>query len=194
MSTTGRLQVRFTADQAAWVALLQHEARVSRAYQSLRRRNAWNAAAWGLLIAAALGAWAYARAGGGEAALSRGVQTAVVFGLFWTVFAAAFLTPVGFYRLMDGVIRRRVERGMVDGEFGPYMITLVDEGIVCDGVSSSRLALWREVERISIEDDAVYIDLANGTVFRVPREAFRGDVEFRRFVEYGCARAGRDEA
>jgi hypothetical protein len=185
-SSAPQLQVRFFADSAALIALLQHEARISRAYRAIRRRHAWHAAAWGLLLAAAFGAWRYVQAA--EDALALATQTSVMVAILWCLIAMALLTPPGFYRLIDLGIRRRIQRGGSDADCGPYRITLVDEGIVCEGAHNCTLALWSEVERVDSEPDAIYIDLANGRVFRIPRLAFRHDNEFRQFVEFACAR------
>jgi hypothetical protein len=98
-------------------------------------------------------------------------------------------SPRGFFFLVDAMIRRRVERdqALVGSA---CMIMLLEEGIVCEG-SQSMLALWSEVERVWAEEDGVYIDLACGRALGVPRDAFRGDLEFRRFIEFACARLAR---
>lgn len=167
------------SDRGALIAVLQHEARLSGAYRAARRRNAWHAAGWGIVVALALGLWGYVRSTTPESAWSRAIAYSIVFACLWAILAAVTLSPPGFYRMVDRIIQRRIERGFVDCDAGPQVLTLVDEGIVCEGSwAGDRLALWSEVERIVPEEDAVYFDLLSGSVFRVPRTAFRGDEEF----------------
>jgi hypothetical protein len=190
MDATGFLLVRFCYDRSALVSLLQHEARVSHAYRALRRRNTWHAAAWGLVLSFALGVWVYARSGdAGNGNLLRPAAAALVFSLLWAGFIGVFLSPRGFFRLVDAMIRRRVEQDPASVG-SACTVMLLEEGIVCEG-SQNTLALWSEVERVWAEEDGVYFDLVCGRVLGIPRDAFAGDIEYRRFVEFACARLVR---
>jgi hypothetical protein len=191
VNTAGQiLRVSFTADRAALIALLQREARISPSYRDVRRRNMWQTAVWGTALAVVVAFLGYQRAATPEIAPGSAFRAALLFTILWTIFAALVFSSTGYYRLLDGMIRRRLERAELDADCGPFIVTLVPEGIACDGAHTSRMALWSEVDRLSIRDDAIYIDLTSGSAFRIPREAFRSDIEFRRFVEFACARAG----
>jgi hypothetical protein len=175
-------EAAFDIDEADTIALYRFTFRRSPIMADAYRKN-WRAGIIaGLLLASVSAAPLYFLSSDPAMGLRRAALAAGAWVLVWPYYAYRNLTRRAFERRRDETAAKWIREGKVPFRPGPARYIIYPGELVRIEETSQTANPWSAVKTTIRETDALYIELSDGTVMRVPWRAFASRPEGDRFA------------
>ena len=103
--------------------------------------------------------------------------------LYAVVFAAAGFLRLAFYRqYYNWGMRRRVRKFLDEGDneglLGPQEVILSPNSIVARNDETEGKSSWKNVKKVVVTDDYVFVYVSSMSAFILPRRSFKAEISF----------------
>lgn len=174
--------VRFSITEDDVVALNTRVMLKSPLREATFQRNRRAGIRVGCAILIVLGAVAFLTAPTQRLGLIRAGAWAACYAVFWPMYFVRHLTRSAFDQKMLRITERLVRTRKVPFILGPVEVQLQPDRLVIVDDDGESAQPWTAAESVALEAGDVFIEFADGSMFRVPGRAFEGDSQRTDFM------------